>query len=320
MLRPLKVGEYQSGCLTTQALNLILPDFCSLRGIGHYLFQFFLAQAQVMDKRKEPMHPAGFWLLLQFVFNFFRCFVPPFWQWPGAVDVLLVHIQAWVVRIERSHQVIAPHSGLTHKLNVSRVNLINVQASVLAAQGILPLAFVTVADNKDDLITAGCVEEDVGHVITTSAVTFVLHQYAEVIQDTQVLLDDVLLGGACIIRSQDMQLLWAFGYLKHELEQSYRGLSGCRGTLQELHRRITTQERLVLIRQQQSLRTHYPPPRICSRRSSSLVFSASRPPDSSILSLNIPRWRPRSSRALSLSAILISRSSPSSPKVLTFTN
>ena len=73
MLRPLKVGEYQSGCLTTQALNLILPDFRSFRGIGHYLFQFFLAQAQVMGKRKEPMYPAGFWLLLQFVFNFLWC-------------------------------------------------------------------------------------------------------------------------------------------------------------------------------------------------------------------------------------------------------
>ena len=159
-----------------------------------------------------------------------------------------------------------------------------------------------------------------GHVVTTAAITLVLNQYAEVIQDTQVLLDDVLLGGACIIRSQDVKLFGRLRYFEHELEQPYRGLSSCRGTLQELHRRITTQERLVLIRQQQSLRTHYPPPRICSRRSSSLVFSVSRPPDSSILSLNIPRWRPRSSRALSLSAILISRSSPSSPKVLTFTD
>ena len=247
MLRPLKVGEYQSGCLTTQSLNLILPDFRSFRGIGHYLFQFFLAQAQVMDKRKEPMYPTGFWFFSQFLYDFFWRLIRPFRQRPGTVDILLVDIQARVIRIERGHQVITPHGGLTHKLYVGRVNLINVQASVLAAQGILPLALVAIADNKDYLIAAGCVEEDVGHVITTAAITLVLNQHTEVIQDTQVLLDDVLLGGACIIRSQDVQLLRAFSNLKHEFEQPNRGLAGSSGALQELHRRVTPKERLVLI-------------------------------------------------------------------------
>ena len=90
-------------------------------------------------------------------------------------------------------------------------------------------------------------EEDVRHVISTAAVALVLYQYAKVIQDAQVLLDDVLFSGACIIRSQDVQLFGRLGYLEHELEQPHSGLSGRRGALQKLHRGITTEKCLVLV-------------------------------------------------------------------------
>ena len=72
-------------------------------------------------------------------------------------------------------------------------------------------------------------EQQVWHLIFPRSVALVLHQHAKVIQDTQILLDDVLLGGSGIVRGQDVQLLGRFSHLEHELEQSNRGLTGCRG-------------------------------------------------------------------------------------------
>ena len=85
------------------------------------------------------------------------------------------------------------------------------------------------------------------HVVTTAAITLVLNQHAEVIQDTQVLLDDIFLCSAGVIRCQDVKLFWRLSYLEHEFKQPHRGLSGRRGPLQKLHWGVATQECLVLI-------------------------------------------------------------------------
>ena len=73
------------------------------------------------------------------------------------------------------------------------------------------------------------------------------HQAAEIIQDTQVFVDDIFLSGSGVVRRKDVQLLRRLCYLEHELKESDGRLAGRCRALQELHRRVASQERLILI-------------------------------------------------------------------------
>ena len=60
--------------------------------------------------------------------------------------------------------------------------------------------------------------QDMRHVIASAAVAFVLHQHAKVIQNSQILLNDILLGGTGIIGGQNVQLLRGFRNFKHKFK------------------------------------------------------------------------------------------------------
>ena len=218
MLFAVKVRKDKTGCLAPQALNLVLPDFRTFRRIRHNLLQFLRRQPQVMDKGKEPMHPAGFWFFFQFLYDFFWCLIGPHFKWPRTINILLVDIQSRVIWVKCRHQIVTSHGSLSHKIDVSGVNLIDVETAVLTAQCVLPLALVAVADNKDNLIATRCVEQQMGHLVFAGTVAFIFHKNAKVIQDTQILVDDVLLGSTGIVGSQDMQLFGTFGHFKHKLK------------------------------------------------------------------------------------------------------
>ena len=157
-----------------------------------------------MGKRKEPMHPTGFWFLSQFFSNFLWCLFLPFWKRPGAVDILLIDVQARIVRVKRRHHVITTHRCFPHKFNVCCVDLVDVQAAVLAAKSLLPLSLIAVSHHIYDLITAGCVKQDMWNFIVLRSVAVVLSQDPEVVNDSQILIDDVLFGGACVLGRDDV--------------------------------------------------------------------------------------------------------------------
>ena len=50
-------------------------------------------------------------------------------------------------------------------------------------------------------------EQDVRDLVILGAVTVILNQHTEIIHDTKVLVDDILLGCTCILGCNDMQLL-----------------------------------------------------------------------------------------------------------------
>ena len=60
------------------------------------------------------------------------------------------------------------------------------------------------------------------NLIIFAAVPVVLRQYAKIIQNAQILVDDVLLCGPCILCSYNVQLLGALRTLKDELEEPDR--------------------------------------------------------------------------------------------------
>ena len=103
MLFSVKIREDQAGSFPAESLNLVLPDLRPLRCVSNDLLQLLRRQAQVMGKRKEPVYPSGFWFFFQFIFNFLRCLFLPFRQWPGTVDILLIHIQPRIIRVQGGH-------------------------------------------------------------------------------------------------------------------------------------------------------------------------------------------------------------------------
>lgn len=58
------------------------------------------------------------------------------------VDILFIHIQAWIIWVQGCHEVITAHRSLTDKVNICRVDLIDIQASILTAKGFLPFLLV----------------------------------------------------------------------------------------------------------------------------------------------------------------------------------
>ena len=204
MTRTAKVTEHQTSCFSSQPLNLVFPDLCSLRGILYDSLFLFFRKTGIIVKRKEPMNPAGFWFFFQFVFNFLRSTVRPLRKWPGAVDILFVYIKTRIIRIKRCHQIITAHGCLTDKLYVRSVDLIDIQTSILTAEGILPLALVSISNHKDDFIPAGWMEQDMWHLVFPRSITFVLSQYSEIIQNAKIFVDDVLFCSSGVICCQDM--------------------------------------------------------------------------------------------------------------------
>ena len=77
MVCSVKVAEDQSCRLSPQPQDLILPDLGALGRVGYDLVYLFFRQAEVMDKRKEPMHPTGFWFFFQLVSDFLWRFLFP---------------------------------------------------------------------------------------------------------------------------------------------------------------------------------------------------------------------------------------------------
>ena len=69
-------------------------------------------------------------------------------------------------------------------------------------------------------------EQDVRDFIILGAVAVVLNKDPKIIHDSQVLVNDVLLGGTGILCSDDVQLLRALCDLEHKLKQPHRSLSG----------------------------------------------------------------------------------------------
>ena len=180
-----------------------------------------------MGKRKEPMGPSGFWFFFQFIPDFSRRLLLPFRQGTGTIDIFFINVQTRIVRIQSGHQVVTPHSRLPDKIDVRRVYLINVQASVLAAQGIFPLSFVSISDYEDNLVPCRCVKTQVRHLILSGPISFVLNQNPEIIQNPQILVYDILLCSSGVIRGQDVQLLRRLRHLEHELEQANGCLARC---------------------------------------------------------------------------------------------
>ena len=117
-------------------------------------------------------------------------------------------------------------AALTDKVNVRGVNLIDIQAAILTAKGLLPLFLVTIAHHINDLVPTGRMEQDVRDFIILGAVTVILNQYTKIIHNAQVFVNDVLLGGTGILCSDDVQLLGTLCDLEHKLKQPHRSLSG----------------------------------------------------------------------------------------------
>lgn len=63
------------------------------------------------------------------------------------------------------------------------------------------------------------------------AACVVFNQVPEVVEDTEILVDDVLLDRPQVKAGQDMDFLGAFGNLQHEFKEAYGCFSCCRGAL-----------------------------------------------------------------------------------------
>ena len=249
MMDAVKIAEYQACRLSTQSQDLILPDLGALGRVGYDLVYLFFRQAKVMNKRKEPMHPTRFWFFFQLVSDLLRRFLFPLRQRPGTVDIFPINIQIRIIRIEGCHKVITAHGSLTDKIYIGCVDLINIQASVLTTKSLLPLLLVPISHDIYNLITLGRVKQNMRDLIVLSTIAVILSQYTKIINNTQILVNDVLLCGTCILGSYDVQLFGRLCYLKHKFKQAYRCLSGGCSAFQKLHRGITAEESLVFFGQ-----------------------------------------------------------------------
>ena len=167
------------------------------------------------------------------------------------VDKLRIDRQAGIVGIQGSQQIVTAHGGFPHKVNVRNVDLVNVQAAILAAQGFFPARFVGIAHHIDLAVAAWGVQQQMGQAVLAAAARPVFNQVAEVIQHAQLLGDDVLFNRALVQPRQHMQPLWAGRAPQDELEQPHGGFARCGGALQKFHRRRAAQECLVFFGQQQ---------------------------------------------------------------------
>ena len=84
------------------------------------------------------------------------------------------------------------------------------------------------------------------HAVILGPISVVLGQRSEIIDDSKVFVDDVLLGSTYVLRRKDVELLRALGDLKDELEQPDCRLARCRRSLKEFDRCITSEVRFVL--------------------------------------------------------------------------
>ena len=110
----------------------------------------------------------------------------------SAIDIFLVHVKAWIIRVKGCHKIITAHRCFTNKINIRCIDLIDVQASVLATQCILPLALVSIANHEDNLVSGRRMKQDVWHLVFSGSIAFVFCQYSEIIQNAKVFVDDIL--------------------------------------------------------------------------------------------------------------------------------
>ena len=240
MLLSEEIWKYQTGCFSSQPLNLVFPDLCSLRSILYDSLFLFFRKTGIIVKRKEPMYPSGFWFFFQLVFDFLRCAVFPFRKRSAAIDIFLVHVKAWIIRVKGCYKIITAHRCFTNKINIRCIDLIDVQTSILTAKCILPLALVSISDHKNDFIPAGCMEQNVWHLVFSGSISFVLSQYSEIIQNAEIFVDDVFFCGSRVICCQDMQFLCRFSNLQHKFKQTNSRLSRRCRAFQELNRGIAS--------------------------------------------------------------------------------
>ena len=92
-------------------------------------------------------------------------------------------------------------------------------------------------------------KQNVGYLIVLGTVAIIFSQYPKIVNDSQILVNDVLLGSARVLGSYNVQLLRGLCHLKHKFEQAYRCLSGGCSAFQKLHRGITAEESLVFFGQ-----------------------------------------------------------------------
>ena len=62
-------------------------------------------------------------------------------------------------------------------------------------------------NGKDNLISLAGPEQDVRYLVVFGAISVVLNQYSEIINDSQILVDDILLCCSGVFCGQDVQLL-----------------------------------------------------------------------------------------------------------------
>ena len=242
-----KVGEYQPCRFSAETLNLVFPNFGTLRCVLQDHLQLIRWKACIVFKRKEPMDPSVLWLFFQFLYDFLRCLILPFRKMTRTVDIFFIHRQSRIIRVQCCHQIITSHGCFSDKIYVCGIYFIYVQTAILSTQGLLPLFLVTVAQHINYFIPLASMQNQMRNLIVFGSAAVILHQDPEIIQYTKVLVDDVLLSSSGVIRCNDMQLLGAFRHLKHKLEDSYRCFTCRRGSFQEFHRSITFQECFVFL-------------------------------------------------------------------------
>ena len=128
-----------------------------------------------------------------------------------------------------SGKVILDGDDITPQKNFNRANRIG-RVFQNPSKGTCPSMTIwenlSIADNKDNFISAGCVEQDMRHLILAGSISFILYQRTKIVKDSEIFLNDILLSRASIIRCQNMQLFSRFGYLKDELKQPNRRFAG----------------------------------------------------------------------------------------------
>lgn len=245
----IKVAEHEPRRPAAQTLHLVLVDLRPLGRVAQDAVELSLFQAEIILEGEEPMHPTVLRLLGQIVENLRRRIVLPTFERSGMVDIFVIHRQIRIIRVERCHHIVGAHARLTDKLNICRVDLVDIQTAVLSAQRLLPLRLVAIAHNVYGLGNArsGC-EDDMRDLIGTGTVAVVPDQRSEIIKDPEILLNDILLSGTGVIGGDDMQLLRRLRDLQHKLEDADGRLACHRRALKKFDRRLTTEKVFVFLR------------------------------------------------------------------------
>lgn len=143
---------------------------------------------------------------------------------------LPIHRQRRIVRVQRCQQVIVSGRDLPHKVDVGSVDLVNVHAAELRTEDVFPLVLVVIAQHIDQL----ALKLDVGQLVVPVAVAAVDGVPVQV-EDPVFLLNDVLLGDAGGLGSDNVQSFRTGGNHVHELHTGTDGgLSGGGRPLQKL--------------------------------------------------------------------------------------